>query len=209
MTDTAGRLDRRGPNRGDQRRTALLRALDHLLWDGNSLDAVTIADVSRRAGVTRSGFYFYFENKAMAVAALMDEFYDEASSFSRLLVSGEGKPPDRIETTVRGLFDSLERRAHVYLAVLDARATSRTVREFWDSDRTSFIEPVADLIDGERAAGHAPDGADAYTLATLLLELNDRALERHARGDGPERESHIGTLVSIWLRSIYGTRSEL
>ena len=61
MTDQAAR--------GDRRRTALLEALDHHLREG-SLDSINIADISRRAGVTRSAFYFYFENKASAVAAL-------------------------------------------------------------------------------------------------------------------------------------------
>ena len=60
------------PARGDRRRSALLESLDHYLREG-SLDSINIADISRRAGVTRSAFYFYFENKASAVAALMEE----------------------------------------------------------------------------------------------------------------------------------------
>ena len=63
--------------KGDERRTALLEALDHRLQESD-LDSINIADISRRAGVTRSAFYFYFENKATAVAALMDEMYDDA-----------------------------------------------------------------------------------------------------------------------------------
>ena len=60
-------------DRGDQRRAALLESLDQLLQDeDSSLDSINIADISRRAGVTRSAFYFYFDNKAAAVAALME-----------------------------------------------------------------------------------------------------------------------------------------
>jgi TetR/AcrR family transcriptional regulator, ethionamide resistance regulator len=62
------------------------------------------------------------------------------------------------------------------------------------------------MIDAERAVGNAPDGPDARLLATVLLELNDLALERLA-GGGPAAEPPAQlaeTLVTIWLRTIYG-----
>ncbi len=88
------RRDQRAP-RGDERRTALLESLDHHLRHVDpgqgSLDSINIADISRRAGVTRSAFYFYFDNKASAVAALMEEMYDESMVAADLL-RGEGSP---------------------------------------------------------------------------------------------------------------------
>ena len=65
-----------GVARGDKRRSALLESLDHHLRE-SSLESINIADISRRAGVTRSAFYFYFENKAAAVAALMERMVDD------------------------------------------------------------------------------------------------------------------------------------
>jgi AcrR family transcriptional regulator len=199
---TPGPLDRRSPNRGDERRTALLRALDELLTD-STLDAVNVADISRRAGVTRSAFYFYFESKAIAVAALMEELYDDASGGTDLLVDAEGDPEVRIHKVIGSLFDAVDRRPHAYRALLEARASSATVREVWDTERAGFAHAVAGMITGERAAGRAPAGADAEALASVLLELNDRAIERYALGGGPPRERHIEALTSIWLRSIY------
>jgi AcrR family transcriptional regulator len=195
--------DRRPPARGDQRRSALLRSLDEHLLD-SSLDSVNIADISRSAGVTRSAFYFYFENKQAAVAALVADMYDEAVAATALL-GGSGRPAENIEATIRALFGAWERHQHIYRAMLDARATSAPVREMWDSDRSSFVPLVAEVIDAERAAGRAPAGPDASDLATVLLELNDRALERLARGDGLSREALTDTVVHVWLSSIYGS----
>jgi AcrR family transcriptional regulator len=195
--------DRRPPARGDQRRTALLRSLDEHLQE-SSLESVNIADISRAAGVTRSAFYFYFENKQAAVAALMENMYDEAVEATALL-GGSDTPAQNIEATIRSLFGAWERHRHLYRAMLDARATSAAVREMWESDRASFVPLVAEVIEGERAAGRAPDGPDAGDLATVLLELNDRALERLARGDGLAREALTGTVVHVWLCSIYGS----
>lgn len=194
--------DRRGPRRGDERRAALLAALDQLLRD-EDLERINVAEVSRRAGVSRSAFYFYFESKAMAVAALVEGLYDEAMEATAELASA-ATPAERIERTIRGLFDAWERHQHVYLAMLEARATSPAVRALWDHDRESFVGPVAALIRGERAEGRAPDGPDPEVLATVLLECNDRALERRALGGPPGREDHIDAITTIWLRTIYG-----
>lgn len=194
--------DRRPQPRGDRRREALLRALDDHLQD-SSLDSITIADVARSAGVTRSAFYFYFESKATAVAALVEQLYDDAVAAAAHLTAA-GPPAANIEATIRGLFEAWERHRHVYVAMLDARATSTTVRELWENDRESFVPVVAALVDDERAAGRAPAGPPARVLAATLLELNDRMLERLARGTDQPREELVAAVVHIWLSSIYG-----
>jgi AcrR family transcriptional regulator len=190
------------PARGDRRRTALLESLDHHLREG-SLESINIADISRRAGVTRSAFYFYFENKASAVAALMNEMYDESSAAADQLRGG-GTPAENIEAMVRALFSTWDKHEHLFRASLDARATSTTVRELWDSDRESFVPVVAGMIETERAFGAAPAGADATALASVLLELNDRMLERLALGGTLDREQLVEAVVAIWLHTIYG-----
>lgn len=205
LTAAPTRLDRRAPNRGDERRAALLRALDELLQEAPTLEAINVAEVTRRAGVTRSAFYFYFDSKAMAVMALMEDLYDAAATATDRLTLAQGRAVDRIRAVISSLFDAVDRRPYAYRALLEARATSPALREDWDRGRAGFAADVAAMIASERATGHAPDGADAASLASVLLELNDRAIERYALGDGPPRELHINALTSIWVRSLYGT----
>lgn len=188
--------------KGDQRRAALLGSLDELLHD-SSLESISIAEISRRAGVTRSAFYFYFENKAVAVAALMEEMYDESFAAADLL-SGEGTPAARIEGMVRSLFAAWDRHEHLYRAMLEARAESAAVRQLWDADRESFVPVVADLVEAERSAGRAPSGPAATAIASVLLELNDRMLERLALGGPLTRDELVAGVVHVWLCTIYG-----
>lgn len=196
-------VDRRGANRGDARRESLLAALDALLRD-QDLEDVNVADISARAGVTRSAFYFYFESKAIAVMALMQDLYDAAAEANELLVRAEGEPAARLRTAITLLFDSVDASPHRYRALLAARAASAGVREMWQQGRGAFAEIIAGMIRSERAAGRARDGAAAGALASVLLDLNDHALERHSLGTGPERDQHIETLTFIWLTSLYG-----
>ena len=196
--------DRRPPQKGDQRRSALLQSLDEHLQE-SSFDSINIADISRRAGVTRSAFYFYFENKAAAVAALMEELYDEIATVSRDLTSTDTTPEARITSMVSGLFEATRRHEHLFAAMLEARATSQAVREMWDADLLSFVEPLAEMIRAERRSGRAPDGPDPVGLATTLLELNDRALERLVRGGTLTHTQQEEAVTAIWLRTIYGS----
>ena len=188
---------------GDERRTALLAALDDQLQE-SSLDAINVADISQRAGVTRSAFYFYFENKAAAVGALMGEMYDEGFDAAELL-GGDGSVRDRLETAIRAIFVGWGERTHLYRAMLDARAASPGVRDQWDAIQQSFVGVLADVIRSERAAGAAPDGADAHAVATALLDLNDRTLARVVRApDDFDWDRHIDAVVHVWRSSIYG-----
>ncbi|WP_435747187.1 TetR/AcrR family transcriptional regulator [Nocardioides sp. SYSU DS0663] len=196
--------------RGDQRRAALLEALDAHLRDAGpaaGLDDINVADLSRRAGVTRSAFYFYFENKAAAVAALMDEMEEEASDAAGLL-EGEGAMRERVAAAIRTVVEGWGRRTHVYRAMLEARATSPAVRERWEARLASFAELVAELIEAERVAGRAPAGPSALALATALLDVNDRTLERLVRA--PEHfdwDRQVDAVVHVWTGSIYGRTS--
>ncbi|WP_183095697.1 TetR/AcrR family transcriptional regulator [Nocardioides stalactiti] len=201
-------VDRRGPNRGDARRDSLLQAFDELLRE-QSLDEINVAEISRRAGVTRSAFYFYFENKPLAVMALMADLYDAAAEANEILVKAEGDPEERIRGAISLLFDSVDSSPHTYRALLDARGSSPEVRRTWDAGLADFGGVIAGMIETERAAGRAAAGPDAHALAAVLLDLNNHGLERHAVGSGPPREQHIEALACVWLRTIYGTTDGL
>jgi AcrR family transcriptional regulator len=200
-------VDRRGAAGGDLRRAALLEAFDELLRE-QSLEAVNVAEISRRAGVTRSAFYFYFESKAIAVMALMQGLYDAAADANELLVKAEGEPEQRIRAAITMLFDSVDRSPHTYRALLEARVASPTVREMWDAGRAEFASVIAGMIGTERAAGRATPGPDPEALAAVLLDLNDHSLQQHSLGTGPARQDHVDALTFIWLRTIYGTHHD-
>jgi AcrR family transcriptional regulator len=196
-------FDRRAPVRRDQRRDALLQALDELLREGE-LATITIADISARAGVTRSAFYFYFENKAACVAMLGSELYEKALAAAEHLFSVEDAPQQRIQDMITDLFAAWEGHHHLYQATLEAARTSNTLREMWDGFRESFVGPIAAVIESEREAGLAPPGPDSTTLATVLLELSDAALARLTPDDPQNTGRRADALAAIWFRTIYG-----
>ena len=132
----------------------------------------------------------------------MEEVYVGALAATKRLADATVAPEERVRGMVETLFDSVEENHHLFRATLEARGQSATLRQLWDADRTSFAAMVADLVRTERAAGRAAEGPDALALATMLLELNDRALERLVQGDLP-RTDLVETIVAIWLRTLF------
>jgi AcrR family transcriptional regulator len=185
--------------RSDERREAILDALDEWL-QSSSLDAVNVAEITAQAGVTRSAFYFYFENKAAAVAALAERMVDETFAVNDEFTTGSDAPRDRVYAMLNGLFDTCERYRHVFSAMLEARGTSATVRQIWDDARDSFTPSVAALIRAERPG----DTPDAEVLAAVLLEFNDRMLERLVLGGPLTRTQLTDGAAAVWLSTIYG-----
>lgn len=207
MTVSPSRFDRRTAPRGDQRRDALLAALDRELRL-RPLDEIAIADLSRAAGVSRSAFYFYFDSKAAAVAALMAGVHETAYDGSDILLGSDGAPRERIEAALHRLFDTVEQHAHVYRAMLDARTSHVGVCEMWEEGRTVFVAELAGLVRRERSAGRTPDGPDAEVLASVLLQVNESALERVATGAAPPRADHIAAVAAVWLHTLHGVVPE-
>ena len=65
-------------------------------------------------------------------------------------------------------------------------------------------KPLGFLLSLALPDGIGDDWPFGYEALEPYYDLNDRAMERRARGDGPETDQHVDALVSLWLRSIYG-----
>lgn len=192
-----------GSPRGDQRREALLAALDRQLRT-TSLDDVSVADLTDSAGITRSAFYFYFDSKAAAVTVLLGSVLSRAEESTTLVVDGEGGFRKRVEESLEHLANRSVANAHVYRALLTARTTHQATRELWDEGRAMLAEPIAEHIRAERAAGRAPEGADATSLARALVQLNESVLEQLVYESAAPRETLLDTATDMWVRTVYG-----
>ena len=209
------------PRRGEQRRDALLAALGELLA-AKPLARIGIGEITERAGVTRSGFYFYFPTKAAAVAGLLEDIHRALHEASG---RWHGADPGSGADLLRAGFDAVvtytRDQAHLLVAVVEAGGApprggavgvdgvgaDRVGAEMWERGMHELADRVADKITRDRAAGVAPPGADAAALGFALVAMNVRTLESEARavlrGDATT-DTTTDALVQIWRRSVYG-----
>lgn len=199
-------LDRRPPSRGDDRRRALLAALDELLRE-RQLAQINVGDIASAAGVVRSAFYFYFTNKATAVAALLEDVSDEVFAGAGEFLAARGDAVQHsIAAALGGMDAAWFRHRHLMLAMLDARTQDPVVRSLWYEWLDRFVGHAAAAIETHRSAGHAPPGPDATMLVQLLIGMNERALERLTRDEATESEraEALDAMRAVWSNAIFG-----
>jgi AcrR family transcriptional regulator len=201
----AARERRRRPQ-GERRRAELLAALDALLAE-RPVEAIEIADITDRAGVARSLFYFYFPSKAAAVVALLEDVLAEVTGAAARWCRGGGAA-DRplLEPGIADIVAVWRGHAREILALLEAvRGESGAHRQWvaWSADCAAHI---AARIARDRDAGLVCAEVDATGLATALTSLTLAEMERDVRAIGESGEPVAGlaeALVHIWDRAIY------
>lgn len=193
---------RRAPSRGDRREQAILDGARALL-EVTPLSQVTTDALATAAGLSRSGFYFYFDSKQSVLAALLEGLTDELRAENGPWLEAAG--PD--EASLR------QATAH---SVALWRTHGGLLRQAWRCDtgdaqlaawRAEVLERgtrrTAAKIERDRAAGLAPGGPpSADVLARGLHALkNDLLAERRTADEDPQL---VDDLVAVTLRLLYG-----
>jgi AcrR family transcriptional regulator len=191
--------------KSDKTRRRILEALEDLL-QRQTLEEVSVNDVAAAAGIRRTAFYFYFPSKAVAVATVLDELYDETFAGASDFMSRSNDRATALNEAFVHLWSLWRQHRPLMIAVLDARAVDREAAEIWERWLDRFVAPVAEVIAADRKAGLAPAGPEPAVLTRLLLTMNERSLERMLRADLAEGEvaAELAGMQCIWTRSIYG-----
>src|SRR3954449_7031945 len=80
-------------SRGDRQRDAIVAAVRELLEERSFAD-LSVSTISERAGVARSGFYFYFDSKYAVLAVILADAGDLLDNLTHHFAPGEpGETP--------------------------------------------------------------------------------------------------------------------
>jgi len=188
--------------KGDRRRERILACVAELL-ETESFEEISIAEITRRAEVTRPGFYFYFPTKGAAVASLMEglvsEFMDAAA------VWYEHRADDQ-ETALRqgmgATIDLWRKHAVVMHGMVQAASTEREAGEIWQRWVAAFTARAVPTI----AADLGPRAVvRAEPLATFLVDATFAAMQRDVRSvveTGQPVPDLLDTIVRVWDRAL-------
>jgi AcrR family transcriptional regulator len=191
--------------RGDEREQLILSAFEELL-EARSLHDISVDDIARAAGLSRSAFYFYFASKEAVLLSLFERIIAEAQAArGDTLAALEADPAAGIREALRAFYDAFRTHRAVTLAGADAWASSAEVRALWGQAMEQWVAEATVLIEVERQRGAAPAGLPARDLATSLLWMNERVLHTTFAGQEPavDEADVLDVLVGIWLRAIY------
>jgi AcrR family transcriptional regulator len=207
------RAGRRRPTKGDRREQAILEGAYELLRD-TPLRAVSIDDLAKRAGLSRSSFYFYFQSKWQVLFAMLGPVVEDVFAASRFIFERpvDMAPQEAIEQAAAEVVAVWHRHGHILREVGDAVGAEPELQSQWESNLGQFIEAAAVAIERDRSAGVAIDGPPARALAAALMWMGERNLGLMSmRSDNAIRTEDVAeTIATVWLRSVFGigTRSQ-
>jgi AcrR family transcriptional regulator len=196
-----------GPAKGDRRRHAIVDAMERLLHDHTIAD-LSVEDIAAAAGISRSGFYFYFESKYAALGDALAHVGDEMAQASDEFFGGTDLAPEEyLPRALGGVANLWLRHTDLMVGVVDAAHSDTGVRELWDAWQERFLSAIRDRIAAERRAGRAPDGPpEPRDLARALLLMNLAVLhdDGRRRVAAADAERSIDALTRVWLSAVWG-----
>lgn len=194
---------RAGRPRASSRETLAEAACELFLEQG--FDATTIADIARRAGVSRSSFFNYFASKSdilwagldERIAAFEERLADGAPIPTAVVEVGDGFTPDSlalatVNAAAMGLVEELDREASIRRSRIARAAVDRLQRD--GADRLTAEVAGAAWGGAVLAAldAWAHDGAGRTPLRRFLSRAADAASRvRAAPGGGEVRQLRL------------------
>jgi AcrR family transcriptional regulator len=202
---TADKATRR---RGDKQRQAILRAVRELLEE-KPFAELSVSTISDRAGVARSGFYFYFDSKYSVLAVILGEAAHELEELTHYFApraSGE-TPADFARRMVGSAAAVYAHNDPVMSACNLARNTDAEIREILDHQIDTVIDQIVTIVEAEIRAGTARPISDdipalVRTMAvTTAMMLSGDTTYLGADGDV---QRGVGVLEQLWLAALWG-----
>ncbi|WP_420915407.1 TetR/AcrR family transcriptional regulator [Mycobacterium malmoense] len=198
--------------RGDKHRQAILQAVRELLEE-RPFAELSVSTISLRAGVARSGFYFYFDSKYSVLAQILAEAVEELEQLTQYFAPRQpGESPEQFAKRMVGSAAAVY--AHndpVMVACNAARHTDIEIREVLQQQFEVVLGQIVGIVDAEMKAGTAhPISDDIPTLirtltGTTALTLTGDPLLVGQDGDVQRR---VRVLEQLWLHSLWGGDQE-
>ena len=196
--------------RGDKQRHAIVQAVRELLEE-KPFAELSVSMISDRAGVARSGFYFYFDSKYAVLAHLIGEAGHELEELTHSFAprGAEETPSAFAERMVRSAAAVYAHNDPVMSACNVARHTDAEIREILDGFNEAVVAQIVPIVEAEIHNGTAdPITDDIHGLVRTLAATTAFTLSGESAFLGPERDTDaaVRILEKLWLRALWGGR---
>jgi AcrR family transcriptional regulator len=181
---------------------AILDATETLLGT-DSFHALTVEDVMRAAGLTRTAFYRYFPDLESVLLRRMSELHAELAEAADVFLNLDATLEGALVAAHTGLAKVYQAHGRILLAFADAAGRGPEVERAWHETIDSFVAPVVARLEDLQAKGLAQIG-DIEETARALVWLDERyLLETFGRQHQGEVEVAARVLSGIWQRVLF------
>lgn len=192
-------------SRGDRQREAIVAAVRELREEQPFAD-ISVSTISERAGVARSGFYFYFDSKYAVLAVILAEAMEELDALTHNFAPrGENESPAAFAKRMVGSAAAVyATNDPVMSACTVAQNTDAQIRDIMNDFEDATIAKIVGVI--EQDTGARPISDDLPALVRTLTATTAMTLSRDAgfvgRDADPARAVEI--VERLWLSALWG-----
>jgi len=193
--------------RGDRQREAIVTAVRELLQERSFAD-LSVSTISERAGVARSGFYFYFASKYAVLAVILGDASELLDQLTHGFAPREpGETPASFAKRMVGSAAAVHANDDpVLTACAVARNTDAQIGEMMDDFYDGVIDKLIALL--EQDADARPISDDLPALVRTLAAVTTMTLTHDStfvgRGEDPARA--VDVVERLWLNALWGGR---
>lgn len=189
--------------RRDEVRRRLLEVVEHLLGEGESFTELSVERLVQAAGMSRSTFYVYFEDKGDLLRAWFAEITAEIVDSAKGWWRFDGDSP---REDLREALDHLVRtyRPHTTLmaATYDAAAYDSSVRELVETMMASNIAALRKHIRLGQRGGWVDASLPTAETAAWLTWMAERGFHQLVRGAS---DAQVDKLVDAYAAIVWNT----
>lgn len=194
--------------RGDKQRLAILQAVRGLLEEKPFAD-LSVSTISERAGVARSGFYFYFDSKYSVLATILGEAAHELEELTHYFAprAPDESPADFAKRMVGSAAAVYAHNDPVMSACNLARNTDAEIRAILDHQIDTVIDQIVAIVEAEIVSGTAhPISSDIPALVRTLAVTTAMMLSGDTTYLGVDGDVNRGirVLEQLWLAGLWG-----
>jgi AcrR family transcriptional regulator len=193
--------------RGDKHRQAIMAAVRELLQE-RPFAELSVSTISLRAGVGRSGFYFYFDSKYAVLAQIVAEATQELEELTQFFAPRQpDESPEQFAKRMVGSAAAVY--AHndpVMNACNAARYTDVEIQNMLDQQFEVVLRDIVAIVEAEMAAGTAnPISDDIPTLVRTLIGTTSLMLTGDPifTGRDGDLDRRVRLLEQLWLNSLW------
>jgi len=192
-------------SRGDRQRDAIVTAVRELVHEGSFAD-LSVSTISERAGVARSGFYFYFDSKYAVLAVIIAEAMAELDKLTHDFAPRDaGESPSDFARRMVGYAAVVYSSNDPIMGACNlARSTDAQIREIMDDFQDTVIDKIVGLV--RQDTGARPVSDDIPALVRTLTAMTAMTLSHDSAfvGRGQDPACAVDVVERLWLSALWG-----
>jgi TetR/AcrR family transcriptional regulator, ethionamide resistance regulator len=181
---------------------AILEAARELLSEGTH-EQVTIDTIARRAFVSRTTVYFYFENKRAVMDRLIQQAFADMDDAASPYFTGSGDPRMELALGLARFVGVVNRNGPILMLAAHLYGEDEHMPSQWEPYVNRFIAGAEARIARDQLRGLAPGDIPARVAAQALCAMVERHLTIEVIRNGRDMREAVRQLTELWFRAVY------